>query len=245
MGLMRVLWIALFVLSGLAAAQAGGTAVLLADQGRVGVQIVLELGWKTYWRLPGETGVAPRFDWSGSENLKSAEVLYPAPTRFIDPEGETIGFAGEVVFPVVVTALDAAKPVKLRLQLEYGVCKEICIPAKAELAADAGAVDPAAAALVDEAMAGLPRKLDPRAARLAPGAQGLRLALELPESAVVQDVFVEGAPLAYFRAPIPEGSKNLILPVDGMEDVSLLRGTSLTLTVTTAGSAYEIPAKFE
>ena len=242
---MRIFWIALFVLSGLAAAQAGGAASLLADQGRVGVQIKLEPGWKTYWRLPGETGVAPRFDWSGSENLKSVEVLYPAPTRFVDPEGETIGFAGEVVFLVAIEPLDAAKPVKLRLQIDYGVCQQICIPAKAELFADSGKSDPAAGAVVDAAMATLPQRLDASAARLSPERQGLQLQLDLPEGAVALDVFVEGAPLAYFRAPRADGSKKLILPVDGMEDVSLLKGTSLTLTVTTAGAAYEISAQVQ
>ena len=242
---MRILMIALFVLSGLAAAQAGGAASLLADQGRVGVQIKLEPGWKTYWRLPGETGVAPRFDWSASENLKSVEVLYPAPTRFVDPEGETIGFAGEVVFPVVIEPLDASKPVKLRLRIDYGVCQQICIPAKAELFADSGKSDPAAGAVVDAAMATLPVRLDASAARLSPERQGLQLQLDLPEGAVALDVFVEGAPLAYFRAPRADGSKKLILPVDGMEDVSLLKGTSLTLTVTTAGAAYEIPAQVQ
>lgn len=242
---MRIFWIALFVLSGLATAQAGGAASLLADQGRVGVQIKLEPGWKTYWRLPGETGVAPRFDWSGSENLKSVEVLYPAPTRFVDAEGETIGFAGEVVFPVAIEPLDAAKPVKLRLQIDYGVCKQICIPTKAELFADSGKSDSAAGAVVDAAMATLPVRLDASAARLSPGRQGLQLQLDLPEGPVALDVFVEGAPLAYFRAPRADGSKKLILPVDGMEDVSLLKGTSLTLTVTTAGAAYEIPAQVQ
>ena len=38
-----------------------------------------------------------------------------------------------VVFPVSITAADPAKPVKLRLFMEYGVCKDICIPARAEL----------------------------------------------------------------------------------------------------------------
>lgn len=242
---MRIFWIALFLLSGLAAAQAGGVPSLLADQGRVGVQIKLEPGWKTYWRLPGETGVAPRFDWSGSENLKQAQVLYPAPTRFMDPDGETIGFAGEVVFPVLIEPLDGAKPVTLRLQLEYGLCKEICIPAKAELVADAGIADPAAGAVLQAAMAILPQRLGPDAARLALAPEGLRLQLALPQGAVVQDVFVEGAPLSYFRAPERQGSKNLILPVDGMQDVSLLKGSSLNLTVTTVGAAYEISAQVQ
>ena len=43
-----------------------------ADNGELlaGVQIRLEPGWKTYWRTPGDSGVPPSFDWSGSKNLK-------------------------------------------------------------------------------------------------------------------------------------------------------------------------------
>jgi DsbC/DsbD-like thiol-disulfide interchange protein len=41
-----------------------------------------------------------------------------------------------VVFPVLVTPADPKAPVRLELALEYGVCKEICIPARAEIALD-------------------------------------------------------------------------------------------------------------
>ena len=46
---------------------------------RAGIEIKMQPGWKTYWRYPGDSGVPPHFDFSGSENLKTATVLYPAP----------------------------------------------------------------------------------------------------------------------------------------------------------------------
>src|SRR5829696_5295044 len=49
-----------------------------------GIAFELDAGFKTYWRSPGESGLPPVFDWAGSENLASAEVLWPAPTRFED-----------------------------------------------------------------------------------------------------------------------------------------------------------------
>src|SRR5436309_13604570 len=39
-----------------------------------GVEITLGEGWKTYWRMPGDAGVPPSFDWSGSTNVASVEV---------------------------------------------------------------------------------------------------------------------------------------------------------------------------
>jgi DsbC/DsbD-like thiol-disulfide interchange protein len=92
-------------------------------------------GWKTYWRNPGDAGgVPPSFDWSRSKNLAAALVLYPAPKRFTDRSGDTLGYKGTVVFPVRLTAKDPKQPIDLRLTLDYGVCKEICIPGEAELA---------------------------------------------------------------------------------------------------------------
>ena len=91
-------------------------------------------GWKTYWRNPGDGGgVPPTFDWSGSENLGRATVLYPAPKRLSDKGGDTIGYKGAVIFPVVLKLWTA------RSRSRFGsrsptACAAICIPAEAELA---------------------------------------------------------------------------------------------------------------
>jgi DsbC/DsbD-like thiol-disulfide interchange protein len=116
-------------LIGIAAPPEGSKAAYMA-----GVEIEMSPGFKTYWRSPGEAGgVPPEFDWSGSGNLASARVLYPAPHRLIDKAGANIGYKDRVIFPVEITPTDPAKPVTLHLQATYGVCKNICIPAEAEL----------------------------------------------------------------------------------------------------------------
>ena len=75
----------------------------LADgEWSAGVQIDLAEGWKTYWRMPGEAGIAPEFDWSGSRNVADVEVRWPAPRRYHDASGETVGYARRVVFTLAV-----------------------------------------------------------------------------------------------------------------------------------------------
>src|SRR5260221_14249178 len=64
----------------LIAARATGTGVDLVY--RSGVEIKLNPGWKTYWRHPRDSGRPPAFDFSKSENVKAATVLFPAPPRF-------------------------------------------------------------------------------------------------------------------------------------------------------------------
>ncbi len=43
------------------------------------IAIDLAPGWYTYWRIPGEAGIAPRFDWSRSRNLASVAAEWPRP----------------------------------------------------------------------------------------------------------------------------------------------------------------------
>src|SRR5215475_8060285 len=90
---------------------------------RAGVEIKLNPGWKTYWRYPGDSGVPPRFDFAGSQNVKSIEVAWPAPHGLADDSGTSIGYKNGVIFPLRVVPENRGRPVLLRVKLEYGVCE--------------------------------------------------------------------------------------------------------------------------
>jgi DsbC/DsbD-like thiol-disulfide interchange protein len=102
---------------------------------RGGIEIRLDPGWKTYWRYPGDSGVPPRFSFIRSENLESVQMLWPAPKRFGGPGDTSIGYAGDVIFPLRILPRDPARPVLLRFDADYAICQNLCIPAdgKAEL----------------------------------------------------------------------------------------------------------------
>jgi DsbC/DsbD-like thiol-disulfide interchange protein len=209
-----------------------------------GVQIDLSPGWKTYWRVPGESGVPPVFDWSGSANLKTAQVLFPAPARLHDEGGEAIGYEGEVVFPVEVAASDPAEPVLLKLALHFAVCQAICIPAEATLSATLPAA-PAAAPdrqLVLEWLAKVPTApgggLDVKEAELKPAREreGYELVVRLEGMGEAPaDIFVEGDPNLYFGAPKRFDAALFGLPVFGLKQPDALVGKTLTLTVVAGG----------
>lgn len=109
-----------------------------------GVEIALNPGWKTYWRVPGDSGIPPRFDFSASINLADAEVLYPAPARFSDGYGEILGYSADVVFPLRVRAIRPDAPVTLAITLDFGVCERVCIPMQTRLNATLGQLSPPA-----------------------------------------------------------------------------------------------------
>ncbi len=99
-----------------------------------GLDLTLVDGWKTYWRSPGEAGVPPVFDWSGSRNLRAAEILWPRPQLFETFGLRAIGYAGEVVLPVRLVPEDPTRPIEVRLTANLGVCKELCVLENIDLA---------------------------------------------------------------------------------------------------------------
>jgi DsbC/DsbD-like thiol-disulfide interchange protein len=99
---------------------------------RAGIEIRLDPGALTYWRMPGGAGVPPVFSFEGSANTDGIAVSYPAPMRMDEDGTEAFGYRGSVTFPLHVTPKDATRPVLLVVTLSYAVCARICLPAKAE-----------------------------------------------------------------------------------------------------------------
>ena len=99
-----------------------------------GIEIKLDDGWKTYWRSPGDAGLPPTLDWTGSHNLSGTTLLYPAPERITVLGIQTFGYKHEVVFPVDLKLDDRGKPVDLKLALDVLICAEQCIPKSLDLA---------------------------------------------------------------------------------------------------------------
>jgi DsbC/DsbD-like thiol-disulfide interchange protein len=99
------------------------------------VEIRLAPGWHTYWRVPGEAGIPPDFDWSGSRNLAAVAYEWPRPQVFDSFGLTTFGYEDRLVLPVRLTPRDPDATLELALALDFGVCADICIPAEADLAA--------------------------------------------------------------------------------------------------------------
>ncbi|WP_428688154.1 protein-disulfide reductase DsbD domain-containing protein [Roseibium sp.] len=120
----------------------GGAVRLISsgplEDGRylTGLEFLLEPGWHTYWRYPGEAGLPPQISYKGSENLGGTEVLYPVPERYDDGYSRSIVYHDGVVLPIRVMPDTADKDVRLTVEVAFGICKEVCVPAEASLTLD-------------------------------------------------------------------------------------------------------------
>ncbi|VVT27224.1 protein-disulfide reductase DsbD domain-containing protein [Rhizobium sp. EC-SD404] len=121
------------------------------------LDIELTPGWKTYWSDPGDSGLPPQMNISGSTNLSAVELLFPAPERVDDGYAVWAGYTSSVRLPFRLhqeTANDAAS---LVADILIGVCKSVCIPVDAQLdVALSQAASPIETALVDQAFSTLP-----------------------------------------------------------------------------------------
>jgi DsbC/DsbD-like thiol-disulfide interchange protein len=219
-----------------------------------GVEIRMDEGWKTYWRNPGDSGVPPSFDWSGSTNLKKAEVLYPAPHRFSEAGGTAIGYSGDVIFPVKITPEREGEPVQLKLAMEYGICKTLCVPNQAELtltlpanASTAQASDSHLTHFMDR----VPRPADPGAlpalravdAKLDGQRPEILLDIEFPAFAKGADVFIDGGD-AFVPVPTPVGkasggAQRYEVVFASQAEADRIKGKPLRVTLVTDNGSRE------
>ena len=211
---------------------------------RAGVAIDLAEGWKTYWRMPGEAGIPPQFDWSGSQAIADVSVLYPLPKRLQDLSGETVGYEGQVIFPVVVRLLSNAREASLQLNLFLAVCRNICIPAKAHASLALGS----AAADTDRLEEWIKRvPVSGEAVRAVTATMdGDRPTLLITLARPARDIFVEAKGSAYFRKPVfSENGLQARLLVDNVQHATELKGLAVKLTVALDGSGIEQAATVE
>jgi thiol:disulfide interchange protein DsbD len=217
------------------------TAELVAQNTAVapgGVVVValrqkIEPGWHTYWRNPGDSGQATSLTWSTPYGWKPGQIVWPTPQQMRTGPLMDYGYSGEVLLPVPMTAAIDARPgqtVTLKAHAEFLVCKEVCVPADADLSLDmpvqatAGPPDPAWGVKIGETLADAPKPGVLKAAmRLEAGR--IRLAVTGPEATG------PGRDQAYF---FPYDSA----AIDHPQPQLIERGPAgLTLTLT-PGSAF-------
>ena len=120
------------------------TGVGQGERVQVGLQFHNQPGWKIYWRSPGDAGLPPSIDWSGSQNVADAAIAWPAPHRFSYAGLETMGYENEIVLPISVRLSQPGRAADLLAKVDYLICSEVCVPRHADLALSIG-IGPASA----------------------------------------------------------------------------------------------------
>jgi len=102
----------------------------------VGLRFRPEPGWHIYWKNPGDSGMAPSVAWKLPEGYTAGPLQFPLPEKILAPPLVTYGYEMETLILTEITP-PAGQPlppkIKIGADLDWLVCKEICLPGKASL----------------------------------------------------------------------------------------------------------------
>lgn len=211
----------------------------------IGVELNMPENTKTYWRIPGETGLPTELDFAGSQGITGNQIVWPYPER--EQSGRYLDYVyhGPTLLPVQLT-LDAATA-QIEVAVVMGVCSDICVPAQARFSLPVdGTKDMPnglrirqAAAMAPIAWTEGPQPIGDVQYRAADQVLMVRLTdPEVdPDSLIVSTA--DGDP--FFGAPQKSPEPDLVLiPVLGKTHEINLESRPVQLTFTTDMGAYEI-----
>jgi thiol:disulfide interchange protein DsbD len=121
-----------------------GTATLVSERASLspqretwfGLHFVLEPGWHTYWVNPGDAGTRPRLTWKLPAGFQAGPISWPTPERLPVSKLMDYGYEKEVTLLVPIRGTAGAQPAasaEVGVQVSVVVCKDLCIPGKAQL----------------------------------------------------------------------------------------------------------------
>ncbi len=154
----------------------------------VALRLKTDKDWHTYWRNPGDSGMATSLNWQLPDGLSPGPIEWPYPELISVPPLASYGYEDEVYLLTRIkapTTLVPGQTLTLKAKAEWLECKEECLPGSGTLALDlpvkAGA--PAASRFAPafaEARSKLPVTIDEWQVRATATAQQLQLQATRP-----------------------------------------------------------------
>lgn len=109
---------------------------------RAALRLRMAPGWHTYWRNPGDAGVAPELEFTLPKGVTAGPIAWPTPSRQPEDTLMTFGYSGEVLLPVTISG----GPGPIELSASWLVCEKICVPEEGRFRLDLPAGRPGASA---------------------------------------------------------------------------------------------------
>lgn len=212
----------------------------------IGLELDMPQDTKTYWRIPGETGIATELDFAGSAGIAEGSILWPYPTVDHVAGYQDYVYFGPTVLPIEL-AIDADTPV-VNVAATLGVCSDICVPAMVSfsLPLDLARPDAGQGVRLTQALAEVPIDWERTGDAIAgvavnAAASGLTIALSDPAVDPVSFIADTGDPSILFGTPqkSPDG-RSVFMPLLGDGDAAGLGGQPVRITFMTATGPYEI-----
>ena len=129
----------------------------------LGLRIEHAPHWHTYWKNPGDSGLATTLQWTLPAGFDAGEIAWPTPQPLPVGPLMNFGYEGTLLLPVAVTVPQgfSAETLEVKLRADWLVCRDVCIPEGGDFAlrVPARAATALHGALFEQALARQPRRL--------------------------------------------------------------------------------------
>ena len=104
----------------------------------IGLQLVHQPHWHTYWKNPGDSGLPTVLQWTLPTGMVAGEIAWPTPKKIPIGNLANYGYEDTVLLPVPVTITPDFKPpllggsVPVKLKASWLICRRECIPQDGE-----------------------------------------------------------------------------------------------------------------
>ena len=111
------------------------SAVVPGQPLTLGLRIRHDPHWHTYWRNPGDSGLATQLELAMPQGFAAGEIQWPAPERLFIPPLANYGYEDEIVLPLPVSVPASVDGGSVRLagKAMWLMCRDVCIPGEAEV----------------------------------------------------------------------------------------------------------------
>lgn len=212
----------------------------------IGLEVDMPADHKTYWHVPGETGIPTELDLAGSSGIGALQMIWPLPRR--DETGGYTDFVyyGPTVLPVRLSLTEGVTDLKAAVLM--GVCSDICLPVQAsfELSLDFGRPARGQGLRLAQAIALAPLAWDKPASPISEASfdvatKTLAVQLTDPSIDLASLIAVGQGGAALFGAPQKSPETNLVLlPLLGGDAGNALAGMTVEFTFMTDRGAFTV-----
>lgn len=217
----------------------------------VALELEMPQSTKTYWRVPGESGIPTEISLKGSDGVTGYRFIWPFP--IVEQQDGLIDFVyrGPTVIPIELEVGTGTAVVEASVIM--GVCSDICIPATADFALplDFSKPDPGQDLRITQALALAPipwEGADQPVGQVALNAASGVLEVPIDETEVDPNSVIADASESGHLLGAPQKSPEgglVALPLIGGDDAARLEGQSVRLIFMTRDGPYEVLRRVE
>jgi DsbC/DsbD-like thiol-disulfide interchange protein len=224
------------------------TALVPGKTSWLALRLQHEPHWHTYWINPGDSGLPTKLAWQLPPGYSAGDIAWPAPQRIDVGELQNFGYEGDVLLPIPLDVPTDARPettAHIVAQVKYLVCREECIPGKADLTIDLPVASAAGAASkqVEAARAQLPQPAKWKGEASAHG-EKVEVALHGADLPTISDAYVMDRKIVNYAPPQISRNGDAVTLGFAKSDYFTIAPPQIDLVVRAGARAWSVRVPF-